>query len=85
MWFVACEAVTNAIKHAAARNIAIRLDDHGDDLRLTVEDNGHGGADPDGSGLRGLSDRVEAAGGHLSITTNPGVGTRVEAELPCAS
>lgn len=85
MWFVACEAVTNATKHAAPTSIAVRLDDVGGDLRLGIEDDGCGGADPAGTGLRGLADRVEAAGGRLSITSTRATGTRVEAVLPCAS
>ena len=85
MWFVACEAVTNATKHAAPRGICITLDQLDDRLRLIVEDDGAGGADADGTGLRGLADRVEAAGGRLTLSSPPGAGTRVEAELPCGS
>ncbi len=54
-----------------------------DELRLVVEDDGCGGADPGGPGLRGLADRVEAAGGQLTIVSDPSVGTRVEAVVPC--
>jgi signal transduction histidine kinase len=51
---------------------------------VTVSDDGTGGAAPDGgSGLRGLSDRVAAAGGRLQIDSPPGAGTRLEADLPC--
>ena len=85
MWFVACEAVANATKHAAPTNITVRFDDLGDDVRLVIEDDGRGGADPDGHGLRGLADRVEAAGGRLTVTSAPATGTRVEAVVPSAS
>ena len=51
---------------------------------VEVADDGTGGADPDGSGLRGLADRVEAVGGRLTIQSPPGHGTTVRAELPCA-
>ena len=85
LWFVACEAATNATKHAAANSIIIRLDDLGGALRLVVEDDGCGGADQTGTGLLGLADRVEAAAGRLTITSRPGTGTRVEVVLPCES
>jgi signal transduction histidine kinase len=49
-----------------------------------VDDDGPGGADPGlGSGLRGLQDRVAAAGGRLTVTSPPGQGTSVRAELAC--
>lgn len=85
MWFVACEAVTNATKHAAATRVVVHLDDCDNRLRLMVEDDGCGGADPAGTGLRGLADRVEAVGGRLTITSAPWAGTQVEAVVPCAS
>jgi signal transduction histidine kinase len=50
---------------------------------VRVSDDGVGGADPDGSGLRGLADRVAAQGGTLKVTSEPGVGTSLEAEIPC--
>ena len=55
-------------------------------LRLVVADDGVGGATvANGTGLVGLADRVEAQGGTLLIHSPPGVGTRIEAEIPCAS
>jgi signal transduction histidine kinase len=85
-YFVACEAVTNAVKHASASCITISaLTVEGDRLVLSIEDDGIGGAKPRrGSGLAGLSDRVDAHGGRLNIASAAGKGTRVEAELPCA-
>jgi hypothetical protein len=55
-------------------------------LRVTVEDDGAGGADIDhGTGLRGLDDRVAALGGTMTVESPAGRGTRIVAELPCAS
>jgi signal transduction histidine kinase len=84
-WFIACEAVTNAVKHAAADQIVVRVDRHGDDLIVVVEDDGVGGADPTGSGLRGLADRAEAVGGHLDVLARQPTGTTLRAVLPCGS
>jgi hypothetical protein len=82
-YFVCSEALTNISKYAEADRAAIRV--FGGNGRLTVEvaDDGVGGANPAlGSGIRGLADRVEALGGRLSVTSPPGGGTRVVAELP---
>jgi len=84
-WFIACEAVANAVKHAAPLSVAIsacRMDGR---LQLVIEDDGIGGADPSGSGLRGIADRAEAVGGRLTVQQRGGHGTIVVAELPCAS
>ncbi|MFF0446418.1 ATP-binding protein [Streptomyces sp. NPDC004609] len=86
-YFVASEAVTNAVKHAAAGLIGIVVgEDEEGALHVTVRDDGPGGAEPrTGSGLAGLKDRVAALGGRLHISSTPGGGTTVEAVLPCAS
>ena len=84
-WFITCEAVANAVKHAAPQSVAIHAEHGGDHLRLVIEDDGIGGADPNGSGLRGIADRAEAVGGRVTIDERPGRGTSVIAELPCAS
>jgi signal transduction histidine kinase len=84
-WFIACEAVANAVKHAAPPSIAIRTCRMDGRLRLVIEDDGIGGADPAGSGLRGIADRAEAIGGTLTVQPGGGHGTIVIAELPCAS
>ena len=62
-WSVIGEAVVNAQKHAAAHGIEVDVERRNGDLRLRVHDDGRGGANPDGPGLRGLRDRVEAARG----------------------
>jgi signal transduction histidine kinase len=85
-YFVACEALTNAVKHASASMIAVRATRDNGTLLLTVADDGVGGAVARrGSGLAGLKDRVAAHGGRLEITSPHGGGTRIEVALPCES
>ena len=73
-------------KHARARAASVRLSRTARGVAIEIADDGAGGADPAaGSGLRGLQDRVEALDGHLLVTSPPGEGTVVIAELPCAS
>ena len=85
-YFVACEALTNAVKHAAPSRVIVQAAREADVLRLTIADDGVGGAVPsDGSGLPGMRDRVAAHGGTLAIDSPPGAGTRIAVELPCAS
>lgn len=82
-YYLAAEAVTNALKHARAGRIRIALERVGEGVRLSVEDNGSGGASETiGSGLAGIRDRVEAAGGRLSVSSSHEDGTRVEAVFP---
>lgn len=85
-WFVGCEGLTNAIKHAGASRIALSAERRAERLDVRVEDDGVGGAAPgQGSGLTGLADRVAALGGVLRIDSPSGRGTRIVAELPCGS
>jgi signal transduction histidine kinase len=84
-YFVACEALTNTVKHAGASRASIGVRRENGFLVVEIEDDGRGGADVDGSGLRGLSDRVEARGGRLLVQSSPGSGTRVRGEIPCGS
>ncbi len=82
-YFVAAEAITNAVRHAEATRIDVRGADTGGSLRLTIEDDGRGGADlAAGTGLNGLSERVRAAGGTLELDSPPGAGTTLTAEIP---
>ena len=85
-YYVAAEAITNAVKHAGAQHIALDVDAVDGQLRVRVSDDGSGqAAVRAGSGLAGLVDRVGAHGGQLSVDSRRGVGTVVEAVLPCAS
>lgn len=84
-YFVACEALTNAVKHAGASHASIGARLENGDLVIEVADDGRGGADVRGSGLRGLRDRVEARGGRLVVESAAGAGTRVRGEIPCGS
>lgn len=82
-YYVVAEALTNANRYAGASEV--RIDGRVEDGRLlvTVADDGHGGADPrSGTGLRGLVDRVEAAGGTLDVASGVGEGTQVRAAFP---
>jgi signal transduction histidine kinase len=83
-WYIACEAIANASKHADAASIDVTVErDAGGALLLQIDDDGVGGADPDGRGLQGIADRAEAAGGTLAVSARPGGGTIVMARLPC--
>jgi len=87
-YFVVCEGLTNAVKHARAERVALRVarEDGRYVVTVTVTDDGIGGAAPrNGSGLTGLSDRVAAIGGNLRIDSVKGQGTILTAEFPCAS
>ena len=85
LWFVACEAVANTVKHARAQSLHLTVSSCGDTLRLVCRDDGVGGAHEGGSGLRGIADRAEAVGGCLGVHSLPGGGTTIEAVVPCGS
>ncbi|MEO8540367.1 MAG: histidine kinase [bacterium] len=84
-WFIACEALTNVVKHARATAVSLAAALEGGSLVLSIEDDGVGGADLHGHGLRGIADRAEAAGGRLIVSERPTGGTSVRAVLPCES
>jgi signal transduction histidine kinase len=85
-YFVASEALANAAKHARAETVAVAAMRRNGSLVVRVRDDGVGGAVPsEGSGLAGITDRVAALGGRVSVTSPPGEGTVVVAELPCGS
>jgi signal transduction histidine kinase len=85
-YFVASEAVTNAIKYASARTIALTVNPAPGGVVVQVRDDGRGGAVVrHGSGLAGLQDRVRAVGGEFSVVSQIDRGTLVEAVLPCVS
>jgi signal transduction histidine kinase len=82
-YYVVAEALTNVAKHAHATELTISAHTQDGDLRLAIQDNGIGGADPaKGSGLIGLTDRVEALGGHVQISSPPRSGTSLDITLP---
>jgi signal transduction histidine kinase len=82
-YYVASEALANATKHAQASCIDISLTTRNGSLLLSIRDDGVGGADPArGSGLAGLTDRVQALGGSIRVSSRPGDGTHITAELP---
>jgi len=82
-YYVVSEALTNTAKHANASAVHVCVDPVDGIVRLSVRDDGIGGADPTrGSGLVGLKDRVEATGGTLIVQSRPGEGTRLLVELP---
>ena len=82
-YFVVAEALTNTAKYAQAQSAHIEMRRDGDELVVEVSDDGRGGADVEqGSGLRGLEDRLSAIDGSLQIASPPGKGTRLVARLP---
>ena len=82
-YFVACEGLTNTVKHARAARAELRVARADGRLIVTVSDDGVGGAAATtGSGLAGLADRVAARGGQLRVDSPPGAGTTLIAELP---
>jgi signal transduction histidine kinase len=82
-YFITAEALTNVAKYARASEASVELATEDDCLRVSVRDDGVGGADPStGSGLRGLCDRVEALDGRLEIESPPGSGTTLTVKLP---
>ena len=80
--FFCSEAVTNVAKHARASRCRVVITTGPGLVVAVVEDDGIGGADPSGSGLLGLTDRIETMGGHLVVTSPREAGTRLEARLP---
>jgi signal transduction histidine kinase len=83
-YFMASEALTNAAKHSHASEVRVAASCTGQTLIVEIADNGIGGAGAGGgSGLRGLADRVEALGGRFTVSSPPGRGTTLRAEIPC--
>jgi len=85
-YFVVSEALVNVAKHARASVVEVLAEVRDGVLVVSISDDGIGGADPSrGSGLIGLTDRVEASGGTISISSHAGAGTRITAELPVSA
>ncbi|MGB9306982.1 MAG: sensor histidine kinase [Mycobacterium sp.] len=83
-YYVVAEALTNAAKHARASLITVTVAADDKRMQLSVADDGVGGANPRGSGLIGLKDRVEALGGRMDVTSGDRGGTTLTAVIPCA-
>jgi signal transduction histidine kinase len=82
-YYVVAETLTNAAKHARASEVTVRVKADGANLHLLIRDDGIGGADSaKGSGLTGLVDRVEALGGQMTISSQPGRGTSLTVKIP---
>jgi PAS domain S-box-containing protein len=82
-YFVVSEALTNVVKHSAARRAEVRTRVEDGVLRIEIKDDGAGGAEPGrGSGLVGLRDRVETLGGRIEIVSPRGGGTSLRIEIP---
>jgi signal transduction histidine kinase len=85
-YFVVAESLANAVRHSGAHRIQVSVVDGGPALRITVRDDGRGGANPArGTGLRGIQRRLSAFDGTLRIDSPPGGPTVLDMELPCAS
>ena len=85
VWFTCAEGLANATKHAPGSNVVIRLQPGNTTVVMTVSDDGPGGADVTGSGLAGLRERAEAAGGSLTVDSTVDVGTTLRLEFPTRS
>jgi signal transduction histidine kinase len=86
IYYLVAEAITNIAKYAQANRATVVVERAGGNghVTVTVEDDGVGGAAPEnGTGLLGLTDRIESLGGRLEIDSPPGRGTRLTAEIPC--
>jgi signal transduction histidine kinase len=85
-YYVVAEALTNAARHARASSVRVEVSTTAGVLRVAVQDDGAGGADPTrGTGLTGLRDRVEALGGRIVLASPPGAGTSLRVEFPLAT
>jgi signal transduction histidine kinase len=83
IYYMCAEGLANAAKHSNASRAAVVIRVSATAATIELSDDGSGGADPlNGSGLRGLTDRIEALGGWLAVDSPPGAGTRLTAVLP---
>jgi len=81
-YFCAAELLANAAKHSRAHRIGLGVAGSGSLLRLTISDDGAGGANPAGPGLSGLVRRIGVVDGQMRVHSPAGGPTRVEIELP---
>ena len=84
-YYVVAEALANVHKHAGASRVVVRVAADPTQVEVSVADDGAGGADEEGSGLRGLADRVESLGGTLRLASPAGGGTTLRARIPFSS
>jgi signal transduction histidine kinase len=84
-YFIVAEALTNVVKHARATRATVKAVVEDGALVLEVRDDGVGGADPEGHGLVGVDDRVDALGGRLQIESEAGGGTVLAIRLPLST
>ncbi len=85
VYFVVAEALTNAARYSRAQTVTVGVVRDNGHVDVEVSDDGVGGADADqGSGLRGLQDRIAALDGRLELTSPQGLGTILRATIPCA-
>jgi PAS domain S-box-containing protein len=85
-YYVVAEALTNVARYARATNATIRLARQDGHALVEVADDGIGGVNPEaGSGIRGLTDRIDALDGSLDVFSQPGIGTRLQVSIPLAS
>jgi two-component system NarL family sensor kinase len=86
LYWIASEALTNAAKHADARDVSLRLERLRGRLSLTIGDAGRGfqlrGARGRGFGLVGIEDRARVVGGRAAIKSAPGRGTTISVTVP---
>jgi signal transduction histidine kinase len=82
-YYVACEALANAVKHAEADSVTVTVQIAGSELTMTIEDDGVGGAQAPGRGLSNIVDRVGAFDGEVTVVSPAGAGTRLEVRIPC--
>ena len=83
LYFVACEALANVVKHADAAGATVTVAIGESELTMRVADDGVGGAEAPGHGLANIADRISALDGRLAIDSPPGGGTRLEVTIPC--
>ena len=82
-YYVACEALTNAVKHARANGATVTIAIAGAELTMEITDDGVGGAHQAGEGLSNIVDRVSALDGEVTVVSPAGAGTRLEVRIPC--
>jgi signal transduction histidine kinase len=82
-YFVACEALANAVKHAMASSVTVTVHISESQLEMEIADDGVGGVMAGGRGIANIIDRVSALDGEVAIDSLPGQGTRLEVKIPC--